>query len=85
MYSIGGVRACLLNIDIQSLKWVLSCKTKLFSTSNHVAPPFENTNNFNLIQSNETYTTKLLKVAIIGVPNAGKSTLINNIMDRKVI
>ncbi|KAG5890727.1 hypothetical protein JTB14_026033 [Gonioctena quinquepunctata] len=28
--------------------------------------------------------TKLLKVAVIGMPNAGKSTFINNLMDRKV-
>lgn len=28
--------------------------------------------------------TKLVKVGIIGVPNAGKSTFINNLMDRKV-
>lgn len=28
---------------------------------------------------------KLLKLAVIGLPNAGKSTLINNLMDRKVI
>ncbi|KAJ8959738.1 hypothetical protein NQ314_006162 [Rhamnusium bicolor] len=28
--------------------------------------------------------TRLLRVAIIGVPNAGKSTFINNLMDRKV-
>ncbi|KAJ8975953.1 hypothetical protein NQ317_011921 [Molorchus minor] len=30
------------------------------------------------------FETKLLKVAIIGMPNAGKSTFINGIMDRKV-
>lgn len=28
--------------------------------------------------------TKLLKVAVIGVPNSGKSTFINHLMDRKV-
>lgn len=28
--------------------------------------------------------TNLLKVAIIGLPNAGKSTFINNLMDRRV-
>lgn len=27
---------------------------------------------------------KLLKLAVVGVPNAGKSTFINNIMDRKI-
>lgn len=27
---------------------------------------------------------KLLKLAVVGVPNAGKSTFINNLMDRKV-
>lgn len=31
------------------------------------------------------YSTRLLKVAIIGTPNAGKSTFINNLMDRKVM
>lgn len=31
------------------------------------------------------YSTRVLRVAIIGTPNAGKSTLINNLMDRKVI
>jgi ribosome biogenesis GTPase A len=32
----------------------------------------------------EKQTRKLINVAIIGVPNAGKSTLINNLIDRKV-
>lgn len=36
--------------------------------------------NFNLPSSD----TKVLKVGIIGTPNAGKSTIINNLMDRKV-
>lgn len=27
---------------------------------------------------------KILKLAVVGVPNAGKSTFINNLMDRKV-
>ncbi|KAJ8943516.1 hypothetical protein NQ318_023026 [Aromia moschata] len=30
------------------------------------------------------FETRLLKVAVIGMPNAGKSTFINNLMDRKV-
>ncbi|RZC32905.1 GTPase Era, mitochondrial [Asbolus verrucosus] len=33
---------------------------------------------------NDDISTKLLKVAVIGMPNAGKSTFINNLMDRKV-
>lgn len=32
----------------------------------------------------EILNTKLLRVAIIGMPNSGKSTLINSLMDRKV-
>ncbi|XP_044272768.1 GTPase Era, mitochondrial [Tribolium madens] len=36
------------------------------------------------IAPNEDFVTKLLKVAVIGVPNVGKSTFINNLMDRKV-
>ncbi|EFA08204.1 GTPase Era, mitochondrial-like Protein [Tribolium castaneum] len=32
----------------------------------------------------EDIATKVLKVAVIGVPNVGKSTFINNLMDRKV-
>lgn len=33
---------------------------------------------------NENYETRLLKIAIIGVPNAGKSTVINQLVSRKV-
>lgn len=33
---------------------------------------------------NENYETRLLKIAIIGVPNAGKSTIINQLVGRKV-
>jgi ribosome biogenesis GTPase A len=36
------------------------------------------------ILPNEDFKTRLLKVAVIGVPNVGKSTFINNLMDRKV-
>lgn len=36
-----------------------------------------------VIPENET-NQKLLKLAVIGLPNAGKSTFINNLMDRKV-
>lgn len=32
----------------------------------------------------EEVETKILKLAVIGVPNAGKSTFINNLMGRKV-
>ncbi|CAH0564185.1 unnamed protein product [Brassicogethes aeneus] len=38
----------------------------------------------NTFKPPEICDTKLLKVAIIGCPNAGKSTFINNLMDRKV-
>jgi tRNA U34 5-carboxymethylaminomethyl modifying GTPase MnmE/TrmE len=33
---------------------------------------------------NENYESRLLKIAIIGVPNAGKSTVINQLVGRKV-
>jgi ribosome biogenesis GTPase A len=33
---------------------------------------------------NENYESRLLKIAIIGVPNAGKSTIINQLVGRKV-
>ena len=35
-------------------------------------------------EENEQCETRLLKVAIIGVPNAGKSTLINQLVGRRV-
>lgn len=35
-------------------------------------------------QTNTNCDTRILKVAIIGLPNAGKSTLINNLLDRRV-
>lgn len=34
--------------------------------------------------SQENVMQKLLKVGIIGIPNAGKSTFINNLIDRMV-
>jgi ribosome biogenesis GTPase A len=33
---------------------------------------------------NENYESRLLKIAIIGVPNSGKSTVINQLVGRKV-
>lgn len=33
---------------------------------------------------NPNCETRILKVAIIGLPNAGKSTFINNLVDRRV-
>lgn len=36
------------------------------------------------IATTNTETRKLIKVAIIGVPNAGKSTLINELVDHRV-
>jgi ribosome biogenesis GTPase A len=33
---------------------------------------------------NENYESRLLKIAVIGVPNAGKSTVINQLVGRKV-
>nr|XP_023026786.1 GTPase Era, mitochondrial isoform X1 [Leptinotarsa decemlineata] len=41
-------------------------------------------NKHELITSPNCSETRLLKVAVIGMPNAGKSTFINNLMDRKV-
>ncbi|XP_013187509.2 GTPase Era, mitochondrial [Amyelois transitella] len=35
-------------------------------------------------QLKEKHVTKVVNVAIIGAPNSGKSTLINNIVDRKI-
>lgn len=37
------------------------------------------------INSLRDHEKKLLKVAIIGIPNAGKSTLVNSLIDRRVI
>lgn len=37
-----------------------------------------------LVNSTIVNPERLLKVAIIGKPNAGKSTFINHLMDRKV-
>jgi ribosome biogenesis GTPase A len=36
------------------------------------------------VAQNENYESRLLKIAIIGVPNAGKSTVINQLVSRKV-
>lgn len=41
---------------------------------------FENASNIEDTNSSQ----KLLRVAVIGMPNAGKSTFINHLMDRKV-
>jgi ribosome biogenesis GTPase A len=36
------------------------------------------------VKRNENYESRLLKIAIIGVPNVGKSTVINQLLGRKV-
>jgi hypothetical protein len=37
-----------------------------------------------IVSQNENYKSRLLKIAIIGVPNAGKSTVINQLVGRRV-
>lgn len=44
----------------------------------------EQNENFN-DYSRDLNSQKILKVGIIGMPNAGKSTFINSLMDRKVM
>lgn len=60
------------NIYIQIRACSILCET--------VSKPQES-----VYQTNTSCNTHILKVAIIGLPNAGKSTLINNLMDRRVI
>lgn len=56
---------------------IIHCKTFSSTISEHVSNSTPFLEGYN-------YDTKLLKVAIIGMPNAGKSTFINSLMDRKV-
>lgn len=64
----------------------LFIKRKLFSLQNirFIGVKAEREeHNENISQENQSQQ-KLLKLAVIGLPNAGKSTFINNLMDRKV-
>jgi len=54
---------------------------KLFSTE---VSSKVNTHNVNLDVPLNEFQQRILKVSVIGMPNAGKSTFINNLMDRKV-
>ncbi|CAG9863947.1 unnamed protein product [Phyllotreta striolata] len=56
---------------------VFNCRKLSSSLSEHAANSTE-------FLSEPSSNQKLLKVAIIGLPNAGKSTFINKLMDRKV-
>lgn len=59
---------------------------KLFLNKKHLSTRVEaNIDNVRKFSPSVKNKQKLLKVSIIGMPNAGKSTLINSLMDRKVL
>lgn len=57
---------------------------RLASNLRFVSAEAQESEHAELAVPENTSEQKLLKLAVIGLPNAGKSTFINNLMDRKV-